>query len=416
MNIRSVTFGINRGELYGNRLEHYINSFLRFSNEYFAKANFKVRTNRLNLPLLNYPEEANISHIREMARIVDEICQNGSLRWFCIPVSTFGYGDLRVIFDTLLQIINRHPSAFINLIVAKEKEISFQGILHASKFIQKVSKLSSTGYDNFRVGVSCNCQPNSPFFPFTYQEGQPGFSIALELTGIFIRIIKNLKCNDLQAIRKVIIKEIAPHLKIVEQVGCDIEKETSMKYYGTDISLAPFPGEDNSVAQLIEMLGVESFGGNGTLFITSYLTDILRTLIKETNLTGIGFNGVMFSLLEDSGVNKRNNSRRISIYSLLAYCSVCGCGIDMVPIPGDTFDEEIASLILDVAGLSCALDKPLGVRLLPVPLKRENELSDYNYDFLHNTRIKGLGNVSCSLQMFENRKFNYHEPTELGDN
>ena len=66
----------------------------------------------------------------------------------------------------------------------------------------------------------------------------------------------------------------------------------------------------------------------------------------------------------------------------------------MVPIPGDIYEEEMSALILDVAGLSCTWEKPLGVRLLPIPMKKENELTDFNHDFLFNTRIQGLGNES----------------------
>jgi uncharacterized protein (UPF0210 family) len=176
-----------------------------------------------------------------------------------------------------------------------------------------------------------------------------------------------------------------------------------MKYYGIDTSIAPLPRKGNSVAQLIEILGVNGFGSNGTLYITSFLTDLLKLFIEKSNIISNGFNGIMFSCLEDPGMSQINNAGRFTVDSLLAYSAVCGCGIDMVPIPGDTFEEEISSIILDVAGLSCAWDKPLGIRLLPIPMKKENEFTDFNHDFLYNTRVFGLGRKGMEYDFFNNQ-------------
>jgi hypothetical protein len=101
----------------------------------------------------------------------------------------------------------------------------------------------------------------------------------------------------------------------------------------------------------------------------------------------------MLSLLEDEYMGRRNNYNLYSIDSLILYSTVCGCGVDMVPIPGDTFEEEIAAMVLDVATASTALGKPLGVRLLPIPTKQENEFTAFNMEFLFNTRIKKMRNL-----------------------
>jgi uncharacterized protein len=79
----------------------------------------------------------------------------------------------------------------------------------------------------------------------------------------------------------------------------------------------------------------------------------------------------------------------------------------MVPIPGDVFEEEIASLIVDVAGLSTALKKPLGVRLLPIPMRQENEFTDFSHDFLFNSRIKGVHNRVFRKELFQEGVFDY---------
>lgn len=405
INIRSITFGINEEDLLIPTLQEKIKDFFQSANATIKNKGIKTRTNRILLPPFNHNEALNLPKTRERVNTISSICENLGIRWFCVPFSTFGQGDLRSVHQIALEIIRRYPSAFINFIVSKDQEINFNGIKVASEFIKSVSHLSSSGFDNFRVGISCNCKPNSPFFPFTYQEGESGFSIALELTGELINLLRDNESLDLNEIRSLIVDNLIEPLKTIDEACKEIETSTSVKYYGIDTSLAPLPSKDNSVAQLLELLGVESFGSNGTLYLTSFLTGILRELIAKSNIRRIGFNGVMFSHLEDSGMGKRNDTRNFSIDSLIAYSSVCGCGLDMVPVPGNSFEEEISSLILDVAGLSCVYDKPLGVRLLPIPMKSENEFTNFNHDFLYNTRIKGVSSYCMRSDFFKNKKY-----------
>jgi len=345
INIRSVTLCINNESIFSSDIEKENKKFFKVANDIFTNSKINVRTNRISISPFNTTDSLNLPYIKEVANTISEISKKSNVRWFCMPFSTFGSGDLRLLNQSIIEIIKRHSSAFVNIIVAENNKINFNGIKYASRLIGEVSKLSSSGYHNFRVGVSCNMNPNGPFFPFSYQKGKTGFSIALELTQLFIQIINNLESNDLKDIRKEIIKILVPLLIDINKLCKNIEKKTSIKYYGIDSSLAPLPEDNHSVAYLIEKLGVENYGGNGTLFLTSYLTNIIKTIVKESNIINTGFNGVMFSHLEDPVMGKRNNIKNFSIDSLIAYSSVCGCGIDMVPIPGDSFEEEISSLI-----------------------------------------------------------------------
>ena len=163
-----------------------------------------------------------------------------------------------------------------------------------------------------------------------------------------------------------------------------------------DSSLAPFPDGHASVGKLIELLGIDLFGSNGTLLMTSYLTNIIKSAIKESRVESVGFNGVMYSVLEDDFLAASAKVKNISLDSLALYSSVCGCGLDMIPLPGDIFDEEIASIIFDICSLSISLSKPLGIRLLPITGKRVNEMTEFIYDFLVDTRVFEIRNKAMS--------------------
>ena len=391
INIRSITLGLDWEDNTKQQLIKLSNDFINQANNSFNNSDYKVRTTRIALPILNSKVKITLSGVNSIVRSISEICSNINVRWFCIPISFFENDDPRERYRTILEIAKRYKNAFINLIVADNNQISFEGINDAAKVICDVAKLSNNGLDNFRLGVSCNCNSHTPFFPFARHEGQNGFSVALETTGLFLNLLtSSAKRPSLSEIQNILIDKLTVELSKINGICHDLERKTSMKFYGIDASLAPFPDGENSVARIIELLGVKEFGSYGTLFFTAFLTNIIKTAVAKSNVKSVGFNGVMYSLLEDDYMAQNNNHRSFSIDSILAYSTMCGCGLDMIPIPGNTFKEEIAALILDTATLSTRLKKPLGVRLLPIPMKSANEFTEFNYDFLVDTRVVSI--------------------------
>ena len=154
---------------------------------------------------------------------------------------------------------------------------------------------------------------------------------------------------------------------------------------------------------MLNYLGLNKVGSNGSLFLTSYFTNILKDVKKNNQIKTTGFNGVMYSLLEDHLLCESNNDKFLSIDQLILYSTLCACGLDMIPIPGNTLPEEIESIILDIASISSRLNKQLGVRLLPIPNKVENEFTEFDMDFISNTRILNIKNSSFNndLNCFE---------------
>ncbi|MCK4752343.1 MAG: DUF711 family protein [Planctomycetes bacterium] len=401
MKVRSLTLGFDWQGQDKSQIENSINEFFEKAVGLFAKNDIEVRTNRLVLPPFILKDSIDNENINQVISWLSEFCENNGIRWFCVPFSTFDQ-QMREINSIALEIVKRHKNAFINFIVTENGQINHQALLDTGRFIKSVSRLSNNGYDNFRVGASFNCKPNGPFFPFTYHSGNDGFSIALELVPLFIDVVERNRGQDIEQIRSRLLEEIAPELSRVNEIGIEIEQATKMSYKGIDASLAPYPDcDDNSVAGLIELLGVDVFGSYGTIFLTSFLTNTIKKLVAKSEIRSVGFNGVMYSLLEDTRLGTNNSSKEFSIDSLLSYSTVCGCGIDMVPVPGDIFEEEIASIMLDIAAISTVLKKPLGVRLLPIPTKHAYEFTEFSYDFLYNTRIQKARNHTCFSEFMD---------------
>ncbi len=393
MDVRSVTISLNLEDIRNDFITEAISAFLSDIEDRFTESGIMIRTRRINLIPLNtgfdlFNEHTLLGTIEKAS----DISKLSGVRWINVPFDLVDSNGpvSESIMETAFHIINRYPNLFVNFIVANDNRINYQAIIEASKFIKQVSGIGSHGYNNFRVGVSCNPRPDTPFFPFTYSSGSLGFSLALEMPKYFYDVISKNRDRGIAFIREQIIESIVPELVYFDRESRGLAEAHGLRYNGIDTSLAPFKEPGSSVAELIELLGADIFGGNGTLFFTSYLTDILKIARRESRIRETGFGGVMYSLLEDPVLGKSNNLNTFSIDSLISYSCVCGCGLDMVPVPGDVFDEEIASIILDIAALSTTLDKPLGVRILPIPMKKEYELTAFEMDFICNTRIQKM--------------------------
>lgn len=399
MNIRSVTIGVNPESFLNS---HFMEELLEFKNFFTNEAKAKkinIKTFRFTLSPINLNKNFSDAYVRSTLNAFDEINTKLQFRWYCVPF-IFGVNDqndllsLKVAFNTL-KFFN---SSFVNLILDYDLLANKKLINNFSKFILKVSSISSNGFDNFRVGISTNIKSNVPFFPFSYHDGNlPSFSIALESLEFILNKqtdLKNLSQDDLE---KVLTSSLSDEIESLNSFFLEIEKKTSIGFKGIDASFAPYPDDINSVAKLVEIIGGDSFGANGTLYITSFLTGLLKKIISNKKIKSIGFNGVMYSLLEDHILALRNNQKIYTLDSLLLYSTLCGCGLDMVPVPGNILPEEISSLILDTASIAYKLNKPLGVRILPIPNKQENEMTDFNHDFIIDTRLMNIRNMSLGL-------------------
>ena len=109
--------------------------------------------------------------------------------------------------------------------------------------------------------------------------------------------------------------------------------------------------------------------------------------LRAARFTRAGFSGLMLPVIEDSTLAERYARGECTTADLLLYSAVCGTGLDVVPLPGDVTADQIAAIILDVATLATALDKPLTARLLPVPGKRAGDPTDFDFPFFANATI-----------------------------
>jgi len=386
--IRSVTVGTNLG--YPVDPAHFctLEAFQQDARLRFENAGFEVQTVRLAtqpFPLLLRDEGA--AKAPRFARKPESLCQQHGLDYCSIGpvVATSSECDLAYI-DVIPAVIEATDAVFASVLVASPQAgINLDAIDRCAQVISEIAGLTLDGFGNVRLAVLANCGPGSPFFPASYHQApETGFSIATEAADLAVTALTG--APSLAEADRRLVGAIEREAETIERVCQSLEAEFGFVYGGIDFSLAPFPVAARSIGQAIEGLGIDRFGSSGTLFAVA----LIKRAIEKADFTSCGFCGVMLPVLEDLALAHRSTEDLFTIDSLLLYSSVCGTGLDTIPLPGDVEVEELAAILLDVATLSLVCDKPLTARLMPIPGKKAGEMTDFNFEYFVNAEIMAV--------------------------
>eukprot|EP00534_Pseudo-nitzschia_fraudulenta_P004686 CAMPEP_0201129070 /NCGR_PEP_ID=MMETSP0850-20130426/35734_1 /ASSEMBLY_ACC=CAM_ASM_000622 /TAXON_ID=183588 /ORGANISM="Pseudo-nitzschia fraudulenta, Strain WWA7" /LENGTH=449 /DNA_ID=CAMNT_0047398445 /DNA_START=216 /DNA_END=1565 /DNA_ORIENTATION=+ len=287
----------------------------------------------------------------------------------------------------------------------------------------KLGNPEDGGLANFRFCVA-NLGPYVPFFPAAKAASKTDeafcirFAIGLENGAL----VKDLLARDAgKTLAKVLppknqdgessgggssfaagmAEVVRPLQSICERVVAGKNQEQGfsspqLEYLGLDASFNPSLDEEGSVASAVEVLNEvpKGFGGAGTIAATAAMTTAIQTRLsssgEEFGIKLTGYNGLMLPLCEDRRLAQLATEGKIDISDLLNVSSVCGVGIDTVPVPGDADAEELTALLLDVAGLAERWNKPLSCRVFPVPNRKVGDMTTFDSPFLVNSKILPL--------------------------
>ncbi len=263
----------------------------------------------------------------------------------------------------------------------------------SSEAIVKISEITPRGEGNFNFTVNFNCNPLIPYFPASYHRKELGncFVIGLETPDLLVDVLKDFnqgtgsqRHNDLfKGYYDVMSRALQYHISNINDLIGKADIDSSFTFSGFDSSAAPSK-DCASMVEVYEQMGVEYFGASGTVEASSLLTKVFKS-IQDVEL--VGFSGLMLALTEDTGLAQGTINSNFDIRSLLTYSAVCGIGLDTVPIPGDTPLHKISALMRDTGTMAYRLNKPLTVRLFPVPGLSAGDMTAFESDDLCNCAV-----------------------------
>jgi uncharacterized protein (UPF0210 family) len=379
--IRTITYGTNlEYPLRASKIRK-IGRFLEKARAVFEEADISVQTVRLSSqPWSSYLASKKLSAKINYVKDLEKLCKENQ-----IDFASIGTVQDPFHIRAIPEILSATSIVSGSVTIGNPKNgIDFLACQKTAKSILEISRCTKRGFGNFRFAGIASCPSDIPFFPASYHEGKTCFSIGVEcsdlVAGAFCRARSLAKA---EYYLKLVLEK---RFRKIDRLAQNLGKRERVSFKGVDLSPAPSLVKDESLAYAFEKLKLGKFGGPGTLAISAILTRALKSM----DVKKCGYSGLMLPVLEDYGLARRWSRGTIDIGIILACSSVCGTGLDCIPLPGNISTKELYAILLDVAALSIQLNKPLSARLFPVPGKKAGDMTDFKSHYLVDCRITSV--------------------------
>ncbi len=222
----------------------------------------------------------------------------------------------------------------------------------------------------------CNAVEDNPFMAGAFHgvgEADTVINVGVSGPGVVKHALEQIPDADLTEAAEMIKRTAFKITRAGQLVAKQAAKRLNAQFGIVDLSLAPTPAMGDSVAQILEELGIETVGGHGTTAALAMLNDAVKKGgVMASSRVG-GLSGAFIPVSEDIGMIKAAEKGAITLDKLEAMTCVCSVGLDMIAIPGDTPTTTIAAMIADEAAIGMINNKTTAVRIIPAPGKGVGE-------------------------------------------
>jgi uncharacterized protein (UPF0210 family) len=410
MKVRSITYFAPLTYPFDEKRIAAVGAFLKSARQTLEGAGLETQTLRLaTSPFTEVLGDLSATHAVDMAQELEAACAEQNIDFLSIGPVIADQADapLAAIYR-LPDVLGHTERVFATVSLASAgRGINLEAVQASAEVICDVARTTPQGFGTLRFAALANCPPGSPFFPAAYHDGgPPRFAFATEAADLAVAAFG--QADTLEEARRNLIKAFETAATRLVTVAGRLADEHGLDFGGIDFSLAPFPDPGVSIGAAIERLGVDRFGGPGTLFGAAFIINCLR----QAKFPRCGYSGLMFPVLEDSVLAANTENRMYGIDSLLLYSTVCGAGLDTVPIPGDVSVDELAGILLDLATVAITQNKPLSARLMPVPGLSADQRTAFDFEYFANACVLPVKSSGISQLLRQNRFISFHQRDE----
>ena len=252
--------------------------------------------------------------------------------------------------------------------------INMNAVQKMGKIVKETAKLTAAqdALGCAKLVVFCNSVPDNPFMAGAFHgitEPETVINVGVSGPGVVKHALESVRGEDIGAVAETIKKTAFKITRVGQLVAQEAAKRLNTKFGIIDLSLAPTPAVGDSVAHILEEIGLECCGGPGTTAALALLNDAVKKGgLMASSYVG-GLSGAFIPVSEDAGMINAVEKGCLTLEKLEAMTCVCSVGLDMIAIPGDTTAEVISAIIADEAAIGMINNKTTAVRLIPVPGK-----------------------------------------------
>ena len=233
---------------------------------------------------------------------------------------------------------------------------------------------------NAKLVIFCNAVEDNPFMAGGFHGvGEPDVVINVGVSGpgVIKTALEKVKGESMDVVAETIKKTAFKVTRMGQLVGTVAAERLGVQFGIVDLSLAPTAAAGDSVAEVLEEIGVAQVGTHGTTAALAMLNDAVKKGgIMACSHVG-GLSGAFIPVSEDAGMIKAVNAGTLNISKLEAMTAVCSVGLDMIAIPGDTPKETISAMIADEAAIGMINNKTTAVRVIPAPGKKVGDTVEF---------------------------------------
>jgi hypothetical protein len=271
--------------------------------------------------------------------------------------------------------------ASVNLASTKSG-INMDAVREMGKIILEAAALTADrdGIGCAKLVVFCNAPEDNPFMAGAFHgpgEGDNCLNVGVSGPGVIKAAIESCRGASFDELAETIKRTAFKITRMGQLVGGEAAKRMGVPFGILDLSLAPTPEVGDSVARILEEMGLESTGTHGTTAALAMLTDMVKKggVMASTHVGGLS--GAFIPVSEDEGMVAAVRAGSLSLDKLEAMTCVCSVGLDMIALPGDTSASTISAIIADEMAIGMVNNKTTAVRVIPVPGKKAGDWAEF---------------------------------------
>lgn len=274
--------------------------------------------------------------------------------------------------------------------------INMDAVAEMGQAVKKASELDFM--TNAKMVIFCNAVEDNPFMAGGFcgvSEPDTVINVGVSGPGVVKKALEKVKGASMDVIAETIKQTAFKVTRMGQMVGAVASERLGVPFGIVDLSLAPTPAVGDSVAQVLEEIGLEQVGTHGTTAALAMLNDAVKKGgIMACSHVG-GLSGAFIPVSEDAGMIDAVNAGTLTLSKLEAMTAVCSVGLDMIAVPGDTPAETISAMIADEAAIGMINNKTTAVRVIPVPGKKVGETVEFG-GLLGHAPIMGVNPASSA--------------------
>ena len=274
--------------------------------------------------------------------------------------------------------------------------INMDAVAEMGQAVKKASELDFM--TNAKMVIFCNAVEDNPFMAGGFcgvSEPDTVINVGVSGPGVVKKALEKVKGASMDVVAETIKQTAFKVTRMGQMVGAVASERLGVPFGIVDLSLAPTPAVGDSVAQVLEEIGLEQVGAHGTTAALAMLNDAVKKGgIMACSHVG-GLSGAFIPVSEDAGMIDAVNAGTLTLSKLEAMTAVCSVGLDMIAVPGDTPAETISAMIADEAAIGMINNKTTAVRVIPVPGKKVGETVEFG-GLLGHAPIMGVNPASSA--------------------